>query len=464
MERLAGMRLDTPRYSRVAIFALTFACTLAIRVRDIDRHFWLLGDQIRDWSIALGSLSKLPLVGPPTHVQGYTIGPAFYWILWTIRVTVGPWFQNLPHAGGIGQAILQSAADTLLVAAVWRRTGSAWIALTTIVLLATASYDLCLSALVWNPMMGSALAKMATALVLLEWPQRSSVGVALTAAVAWCAVQSYTGAIFVAAGVLTGLLAGPFARGDWVQFRRSAGIIAVVVFLLQVPYAFHQIGTRFIDSGMSGVTGSLGQILTGRERPQFAASWAGYTGAFNFILVFPWQVRWFVWVLVGCGAIVASRFRHDLPLLSVTLLPQIAAIVGYAFYVGDFLDHYYYLSLMPAAVLTLMLGVTAFGPTWIARGASVALLIGALVITPARIRAAATLHRMPEYGVLVDGSRALAGQGRPLRAIQTEFSLPPTSDPQFVYQILGGRIDRASPWIGIIKSDGQVVYQPAGAL
>jgi hypothetical protein len=70
---------------------------------------------------------------------------------------------------------------------------------------------------------------------------------------------------------------------------------------------------------------------------------------------------------------------------------------------------------------------------------------------------------MPEYGVLVDGSRQLAGQGRRVRAIQTEFSLPPTSDPQFVYQILGGRIDRASPWIGIIKSDGQVVFQPAGA-
>jgi hypothetical protein len=449
---------------RVAIFALTFASTLTIRVWDINRHFWLLGDQIRDWSIALGPLSALPLIGPATHVQGYTIGPAFYWILWTIRVTVGPWFQNLPHAGGIGQAILESAADTLLVAAVWRRTRSVWIALTTVVLLATASYDLCLSALVWNPTMGSALARLATALVLLERPQRSSFGVALTAAVAWCAVQSYTGAIFVAVGVFTALLADPFARGDWVVLRRNAGIIAVVVLLLQVPYAVHQIASRFSDSGMRAVTGSVGKILTGRERPQFGASWAGYIEAFNFILVFPWRVEWLVWVLVGCGAIVGSRFRRDLPLLSVTLLPQIAAVVGYAFYVGDFLDRYYYLSLMPAAVLTLMLAVTALRPNWIARAAGIALLIGALAITPARIRAAATLHRMPEYGVLVDGSRELARQGRPVRWIQTEFNLPPSSDPQFVYQILGGRIDRASPWIGIIKSDGHVVYQHGGAL
>ena len=107
--------------ARRVVLALTFVLTFAIRVRGIERHFWLLEDQIRDWSIALGPLRHLPLVGPPTHVGGYTIGPAFYWILWLIRVTIGPWFQNLPHAGGIGEAILQSAADALLLVAVWRR-------------------------------------------------------------------------------------------------------------------------------------------------------------------------------------------------------------------------------------------------------------------------------------------------------------------------------------------------------
>src|SRR6266702_4234721 len=92
----------------IAILILTFLFTLTIRVWGISSRFWLLGDQIRDWSIALGPLAELPLVGPATHVGGYTVGPAFYWILWAIRVVVGPWFQNLPHAGGIGQALLQS--------------------------------------------------------------------------------------------------------------------------------------------------------------------------------------------------------------------------------------------------------------------------------------------------------------------------------------------------------------------
>jgi hypothetical protein len=151
-------------------------------------------------------------------------------------------------------------------------------------------------------------------------------------------------------------------------------------------------------------------------------------------------------------------------LLSVTLLPQVAAIIGYAFYVGDFLDYYYYLSLMPAAVLTLMLSVTALRPAWLAHKVGLAVLLGALSIVPARIRVAATLHRMPEYGALVQGSRELVQQGRAMRAIQTEFVLPPTSDSQFIYRILGGRLDSASSWIGIIQSDGHVSYKEVGSL
>lgn len=446
---------------RVAILALTFVFTLTVRIWGIGTHFWLLGDQIRDWSIALRPFSQLPLVGPPTHVHGYTIGPAFYWILWVIRVIVGPWFHNLPHAGGIGQAILQSGADTLLLAAVWRRTQSVWVALTTIVLLATASYDLCLSALVWNPVVGSTLAKMATALVLLDWSRRSAVGVAVIAAVAWCAVQAYTGAIFVTMSILVGLLVDPFVRGDRDTVRRSALMIAIVVALLQFPYAAHQLSNRFSDSAMGAVTGSVGRILSGSDRPQLATSQAGYARAFNFIEVAPWQVPLAGWALVACGAILAIRYRHDALLLTVTLLPQVAAVIGYAFFLGD-LDHYYYLSLMPAAVLTILLGATAMLSPRLARAVSLALFVGALAIVPARIRFAATMHRLPQYGVLVDASRQIVRLGRPVRAIHTEFSLPATSDPEFVYGILGGRIDRASPWIGVITPDGRVLYRHVG--
>ena len=119
---------------------------------------------VGDWAIALGPFSQLPLVGPATHVSGYTVGPAFYWILWAIRVIVGPWFDNLPHAGGIGQALVQSGADALLLTAIWRRTQSLLVALATMVLITTSAYDLALAPLVWNPVMGSTIAKIALAL------------------------------------------------------------------------------------------------------------------------------------------------------------------------------------------------------------------------------------------------------------------------------------------------------------
>ena len=93
--------------AQTLVVSAVFAFTLTCRVRGISSHFWLLADQIRDWGIALRPFSELPLVGPPTHVHGYTIGPMYYWLMWAIRVTLGPWFNNLPHGGGVGQAIIE---------------------------------------------------------------------------------------------------------------------------------------------------------------------------------------------------------------------------------------------------------------------------------------------------------------------------------------------------------------------
>jgi hypothetical protein len=447
------------RYLRVAVLASVFSSILALRIYRIDEHFLLLEDQIRDWAIALGPLTKLPLVGPPTHVGGYTIGPAFYWILWGIRVTFGPWFQNLPHAGGIGQAALQSAADVLLLYAVWRRTRSVWIGLTTVVLVATAGYDLHLAAVIWNPMVGAALAKIATALVLLGWPERSRAGVAVTAAVAWCGVQSYTGVIFVAVSVFVAILAPPFERRDRAALLRNGGIIVLVVAALQIPYALHQLSTGFRQSAMGAVTGSVARILTGQDPPQLTNSWAGYFGAFHRIQVVPWSAPWSVWALIACGVVVAIRYRRDPTLLAVTLLPQIMAIVGYAFYVGDFLDSYYYFSLMPAAVLTVVLALTAMPSRPMAQAISIALFAMSVAISPTRIAYAHVLPRMPEYRILVEASRKIAKVPQPMREIQTAFKLPPTADPAFVYKILGGHIDSASPFVAVIKSDGGVEFQ-----
>ena len=446
----------------LTLAVLVFALALALRIHDIDRHFWLLGDQIRDWNLALGRFRDLPLVGPATHVGGYTIGPAFYWILWAIRVLLGPWFDNLPHAGGIGQAMLQSAADALLLIAVWRFTSSVWIALATVILLATAAYDLALASLVWNPMMGAALAKIATALVLLGWPHRSLTGVVVTSAIAWSAVHCYTGAIFATLGIFAAIAAGWLARGDRAGALRSVASIAVVVAVLQIPIVIHQRSAPLEAPAMGAVTGSLGRIVSGEARPDLARSWAGFSAAFTFIQGQPLLGTWLIWLFIACAIVVVVKYRRDPVLLAVTVLPPLLALAGYALYVGDFLDRYYYFSLMPASVLTLVLGLTAFPPPRAAQAVAIGLVAAGLALTPGRVQFAATLHRMPEYGPLVDGSRRLVERGFPVRAIRTDFTLPPTADPEFLYRVLGGRIEPSSHLTATVTREGQIVYQSEG--
>ncbi len=438
---------------------LVFAGTLTTRVWGVASDFPLQRDQVRDWGIALGAFASLPLVGPATHVGGYTIGPAFYWILWFVRVTVGPWADNLPHAGGIGQAILGTAADTLLLVAIWRRFRSPWTALATIVLIVTSPFDLSFAAVIWNPVIGATLAKVAMALVLLDVPRRSPVAAGLTAAVAWSAIHAYTGAVFVTAGVFAAILFDARARGDRRAVGRNALAIVAAVALLQLPYVIHQASRGFRDSAMGAVSGSVGQILSGREGPRVMASVDGYLAAVQYLQASPWSpsLEAVGWTLLACGIGVAIRYRRDWTVLAITLVPQLAAIAGYAFFLAE-LDAYYYLSLMPAAGLTAVLGVTT--PARSRRGAALlgaAALAAALWATPARV--AARSSRMPEYEVIVGASRRIAASRQPLRQIRTAFALPPTGDAEFVFKILGGRIERTSSWYAIITADGGVVYR-----
>ena len=445
------------RRTAAALIAAAAVAAFVLRIWGIQNHFWMLEDQMRDWSIALGSFSSLPLVGPPTHVHGYTIGPAFYWILWAIRVILGPFFENLPHAGGIGQAALQTAADALLMVAIWRRTGNPWIAAATAVVVVTSSFDLALSALVWNPTMGEMLTKTATALVLLNWHRRSSFHLALVAGIAWSSVHAYTGAVFVALSVLFAL-----AVDTWIQRGRVAATVAVGVIIgvvagLQVPYLIHQFSERFADPAMGVVTGGVSDILAGRAAPEWHKSLTGYRDAVQSIVVTPWTFAYAGSALIIGGLLNLVLFRKDLPLLIVVLLPQVTAVVGYALFLGA-LDSYYYLSLMPMAVLTVLLPLTAVRWAKPRLTVGVVLLALATLTIPQRVATSRTQLRLPEYKMLVSVSRKLRNLHQPLRAIAVEFPLPPTCDQDFLYRVLGGEMDRSSPWVAVVSASGDIRF------
>jgi hypothetical protein len=442
----------------VLVPAVLFFFAFAIRVRGIDTHFWLLGDQIRDWGIALRPFHELPLVGPPTHVGGYTIGPAYYWIMWAVRITIGPWFDNLPHAGGIGQALIESAADTLLLIALWRRTDSGWLSFAAAIVIVTASFDVALSAIDWTPPVASALGKAAVALVLLDWHRAGAWRVAALVGLTWCAVQVYTGAVFVTAGVFAALLVDTIARRDWTAARRQAAVLAGVVAELQLPYLANRLLHPSSGAAMGAVTSGVWNILTSSAPPEIGKSLTGYAGAFNYIEVEPWHTPVPLVGLALFSAIVALRYRREPAIVAMLLLPQVMAIVGYALFLGT-LDHYYYIPIMWVTVLTVAFAVAVPATNRWRHVIGVALCAAAIALVPSRLAFAATMHRLPEYRVLVDASRRIVSAHPAVRAIETEFTLPPSTDPAFIYTILGGRIDASAEPSAVIGVDGEVVYR-----
>jgi hypothetical protein len=70
---------------------------------------------------------------------------------------------------------------------------------------------------------------------------------------------------------------------------------------------------------------------------------------------------------------------------------------------------------------------------------------------------------MPQYETFVRASRAIVRSRQPMRAVRAGFVIPPTASPEFIFRILGGRIERGAPWWAEITPDSQVVYHQADA-
>jgi hypothetical protein len=138
------------RTARSAIAGALFLYVLSIRTYDVATTFLMLGEQTRDWIVALGSITDLPLTGAPSTAGGRGLGPVYYWLLWTGRVAIGPFMDNLPHAGGVIVALLQSIADVFLFIALSRRVHWAF-ALAMCLLVASAPFDIAISQVIWNP-------------------------------------------------------------------------------------------------------------------------------------------------------------------------------------------------------------------------------------------------------------------------------------------------------------------------
>src|SRR5262249_61039433 len=113
----------------------------------------------------------LRLVDTGSPAGGHPFAPIFYCVLWLIRGVLGPFAGSLPHAGGVGLSALQSIADVVLCIGIRRATGSWTFAIATVLIIASAPFDLALSSVIWNPVLAVVFAKIGTGLIL-SWQER----------------------------------------------------------------------------------------------------------------------------------------------------------------------------------------------------------------------------------------------------------------------------------------------------
>jgi hypothetical protein len=485
---------------------VVFVYLIFIRTRGISQTFWLLGDQILYWRIALGSWRDLPVGGGPSSVGGTTIGPVFCWVLWGIRHLIGPWVHNLPHAGAIGLSIIQSAADAFFFVAIWRRSASVALALAVTLFVASAPYDMALTATVTNPPLAVALVKTAIACVLFErragragrpgraggadtagvaggagWvgpdeanravspdppnlphlphlpdlphlPNLWSLGATATAVLA---VQAHSSAVFFAVPLIASFVLRELVKGRWTRALRVGAALAAVILVLEAPFLVDRVMHPDKATSPATVVGNVSYTVAHPSALRPAAAFRAGVQACEFILLRPWTFGWMGSFLVLCATIAVYRARRDLTLICATVVPLVAAVVGYSFWQGAY-DHYYYLVLAPGVALMIAWALTAWRP--IAPYAAIALAALALLAQPARVTDAMTFHRLPVYGALVRGSLEMRRYTPEIYGIQTTFELPPTSDPAFLYETLGGRISPDARLSAKITQAGTVAY------
>ena len=421
---------------------MLFLYVLSIRIYDVSTTFLMLGEQTRDWTIALGGITDLPLTGAPSTAGGRGLGPVYYWLLWIGRFTIGAYMDNLPHAGGVFVALLQSIADVWLFVALSRRIHWA-LALAMSLLIASAPFDIALSSLIWNPPVAEAMIKMATAMALSLTAESPLWQVAMAAALAWFGVQSHLSGIFVAAPLLAALA--------YTRRLKGVAVVAAAVVALQIPFL---ISVLRDPSGGAGPTSAIAGITN----PQIFRPWIAYgsvTGITGNLLIHLYDWYEYTIPMLIAAAIVAYAYRKDVIVIAVSAGAVLTATALFTTSTRAY-DGYWFVTLTPAMTIAFGMAIAAIPSKNAVKWIGIALLVLVAWRQPARIEDSKRYFKYPQYGTMVKGSRELMQRAPVLKDIRLTFDVHPTMDRLFIYRILGGQIDKNALYTGVILEDGTV--------
>jgi hypothetical protein len=447
------------RQAVTTLAVVFFVYVLVIRTYDVASTFLMLGEQTRDWTVALGSITNLPLVGAPSTAGGRGFGPSYYWVLWIGRVVLGPFMDNLPHAGGVTVALMQSIADAALFIALSRRVH--WsLALAMCLLIASAPFDIAISSVIWNPPVSEAFIKLAIATALMLTPSSPLWQVAMTAAFAWMAVQAHLSGIFVAAPLLAALAARSFydrstpVQRPFYDRIKPALIIFGIIVALQIPFLISMMKEPSASVGPTSAIAGLTHPKAFKPLTAYDAV-TGITG--NLVWPLSNSSEYAIPVLIG-ALVIAIVYRKD---------PVMIAVTGGAFLVATILfttstrnyDGYWFITMTAALVLSLGMAIAAIPSKTAVKAIGFTLLMVVAWRQPARIEDSKRFFKYPQYGAMLKGSRSAVAQAPVVKDIRVTFEVHPTMDRQFIYKILGGRIDPSALYTAVINGDGSMTLQ-----
>jgi hypothetical protein len=278
------------------------------------------------------------------------------------------------------------------------------------------------------------------------------------AACAWLTFQAHSSGLFVALPVFAALVFVEFAGpGRLAGAARRAAGLAGVVLVLQVPFTVDALRRPSEPVGPGMVVASVRSTLANPSSIHLASTFQAVGSASN-VLIGPWSTAWFPWLLVVCTGAAAWRFRREPVLLAATAVPPMLFVAGFALLQLPF-DSYYLLPLAPGLGIVFALALAGLPARWL-QMAGAALTVAVVAAQPLRIEASQKDSRFPYYGALARGSREIRRRVEDVQNIETTFALPPTTDPNFIYWSLGGRILPASRYTARIAEDGSVSFTP----
>lgn len=432
------------------------------RTYQVSEHFHLLGDQVRDWNWALKPFRELPRVGTPTSQGGYCLGPIFYWTLWFIRVTIGRFYENLPHAGGIGLAAIHSIADGILLIAILKRGIPVIASVAIMLLLVSSPFETSLSGTIWNPGLSVSFVELATAFFLIIPNSRWALKMLVTSIAAWLAVQSHTQAIFFALPLLVYLIVEPWIIAGPRPALKSLLIIIAVIGVLQIPYVTEINKHNDITQEQVGIVATSFNSLV--SKPSSFHPLASFIRLVDALaeLFGPHLSRSVVIILIlVAGGVLLFGYRKHHEILAAALLPLFLTWLGYSFLSVGTLYTYWYMNLMPSFVLLMLFGFTKSSLPILDKASPLLglfVLLLALALQPSRLATRAQSVSYPYYAAMVQGAKEIVRNGAPVRTVIPP-NFPNKVEPAYLVQWLGGRVEESAGLIAIIGEDGSVTYQ-----